>query len=179
VLGETWISHHGHHKHESTRGLIASGAEGHPILRGIKDGDIWGPTDVYGVRLPLSGDSQPLVLGQVLAGMGPDSPPVEGVQEKAKKKVAKNDPMMPVAWVKTYSIDGGPTGRVFTTTMGAQNDLLSAGVRRLLVNACYWAAGLDDAISADSDVGIVGSFQPVPYGFRKGKTAGIKPADLR
>ena len=179
VLGETWISHHGHHKHESTRGLIAPGAEGHPILRGIKDGDIWGPTDVYGVRLPLPGDSQPLVLGQVLAGMGPDSPPVEGVQEKAKNKVAKNDPMMPVAWVKTYSIDGGPTGRVFTTTMGSSTDLESAGVRRLLVNACFWAVGLEDAISASSDVDIVGEFQPTMYGFRKDKTAGIKPSDLQ
>ena len=179
VLGETWISHHGHHKHESTRGLIAPGAAEHPILRGIKDGDIWGPTDVYGVRLPLPGDSQPLVLGQVLAGMGPDSPPVEGVQEKAKNKVAKNDPMMPVAWVKTYSVDGGPTGRVFTTTMGSSTDLLSPGVRRLLVNACYWAVGLEDAISGGSDVGIVGDFQPNPYEIRKDKTTGITPADLR
>jgi type 1 glutamine amidotransferase len=179
VLGETWISHHGHHKHESTLGLIAPGAADHPILRGIKDGDIWGPTDVYGVRLPLPGDSQPLVLGQVLTGMEPDSPPVEGVQKGAKNKVAKNDPMMPVAWVKSYSIDGGPTGRVFTTTMGSSNDLESDGVRRLLVNACYWAVGLEDAISAGSDVGIVGDFKPTMYGFRKDKTAGITPADLR
>ena len=92
VLGETWISHHGSHGKQSTRGVIAEGAEGHPILRGIKDGDIWGPTDVYGVRLPLPGDSKPLVLGQVLEGMKPTDKPVEG-------KV--NDPMMPVAWVKT------------------------------------------------------------------------------
>ncbi|MBX3436056.1 MAG: hypothetical protein KF861_01090, partial [Planctomycetaceae bacterium] len=53
VLGEKWISHHGHHKHDSTRGILAPGAAGHPILRGISDGEIWGPTDVYGVRLPL------------------------------------------------------------------------------------------------------------------------------
>jgi hypothetical protein len=179
VLGETWISHHGHHKHESTLGLIAPGAADHPILRGIKDGDIWGPTDVYGVRLPLPGDSQPLVLGQVLTGMEPDSLPVEGVQKGAKNKVAKNDPMMPVAWVKSYSIDGGPTGRVFTTTMGSSNDLESEGVRRLLVNACYWAVGLENEISGGSDVGIVGDFKPTMYGFRKDKTAGIAPADLR
>ena len=56
VLGETWVSHHGHHKFESTRGLIAPGAKDHPILRGIHDGDIWGPSDVYTVRLPLPGD---------------------------------------------------------------------------------------------------------------------------
>ena len=34
VLGETWISHHGSHGKQSTRGVIAEGAEGHPILRG-------------------------------------------------------------------------------------------------------------------------------------------------
>ena len=179
VLGETWISHHGHHKFESTRGLIAPGAAEHPILRGVKDGDIWGPTDVYGVRLPLPGDSQPLVLGQVLAGMEPDSPPVEGVQKGSKDKVAKNDPMMPVAWVKTYSVDGGPAGRVFTTTMGSSIDLASAGVRRLLVNACYWAVGLEDGITVESEVGIVGDFKPTMFGFRKDKSSGISPADLR
>ena len=172
VLGETWISHHGHHGHESTKGLIAPGAKEHPILRGIADGDIWGPTDVYGVRLPLPGDSVPLVLGQVLEGMTPDSPVVTG--EDAKK----NDPMMPVAWTKTYSVDGGPKGRVFTTTMGAATDLASEGMRRLLVNACYWAAGLEAAIPAKSVVEIVGTFEPTPFGFGTAKK-GLKPANLR
>jgi hypothetical protein len=64
VLGETWVAHHGAHGRESTRGIIASGAKDHAILRGIKDGDIWGPTDVYTVKLPLPGDSKPLVLGR-------------------------------------------------------------------------------------------------------------------
>ena len=32
VLGETWISHHGHHAHESTRGIIAPGETDHPIV---------------------------------------------------------------------------------------------------------------------------------------------------
>ncbi|MFM7033597.1 MAG: ThuA domain-containing protein [Planctomycetia bacterium] len=172
VLGETWISHHGHHGHESTRGLIAPGAKTHPILRGIKDGDIWGPTDVYGVRLPLPGDSHPLVLGQVLEGMSADSPVVTG--EDAKK----NDPMMPVAWTKTSSVEGGPKGRIFTTTMGAATDLSSAGMRRLLVNACYWAVGLEDRIPDGSNVDLVGTYEPKPFGF-KGHKKGVKPADLR
>ena len=181
VLGETWINHHGHHKFESTRGLLAPGAEQHPVLRGIKDGDIWGPTDVYGVRLPLPGDSQPLVLGQVLSGMEPDSDPVAAPPESLKKtikKVDKNDPMMPVAWVKSYSVDGGPSGRVFTTTMGASIDMESEGVRRLLVNACYWAAGLEESIGSRTEVAIVGKFKPTMYGFRKEKTSGVIPADL-
>ncbi len=30
VLGETWVNHHGHHGKESTRGIIAPGAQGAP-----------------------------------------------------------------------------------------------------------------------------------------------------
>jgi hypothetical protein len=172
VLGETWISHHGHHGHESTRGLLAPDAKDHPILRGIKDGDIWGPSDVYGVRLPLPGDSRPLVLGQVLEGMTPDSPLVTGDDAK------KNEPMMPVAWVKTYSIEGGSKGRVFTTTMGAATDLLSSGLRRLIVNACYWGVGLEAAIPPAANVNLVGTYEPTPFGFNGGKK-GLKPADLK
>src|SRR5262245_36516581 len=71
VLGETWVSHHGAHGSQATRGIIAKGQENHPILKGIKDGDVFGPSDVYGVNVPLPGDSQPLVLGQVVAGMKP------------------------------------------------------------------------------------------------------------
>src|SRR6516162_5161561 len=37
ALGETWISHHGDHGKESTRGVIAPGAEKHPIVRGADD----------------------------------------------------------------------------------------------------------------------------------------------
>ena len=71
VLGETWVSHHGHHGHESTRGMIAAGMQDHPIVRGITRGYIYGPTDVYTVKLPLQGDSQPIVHGP---GAGRDEP---------------------------------------------------------------------------------------------------------
>ena len=66
ILGETWVAHHGKHREESTRGVIAKGMESHPIARGCDD--IWGPSDVYRVNLPLPGDSAPLIFGQVLAG---------------------------------------------------------------------------------------------------------------
>lgn len=169
VLGETWVSHHGDHGKQSTRGLIAPGAKDSPIVRGIKDGDIWGTTDVYGVRLPLPGDSNPLILGQVLEGMKPDDKPLAG---------AKNDPMMPVAWVKTYEAGSGqPRGRAFATTMGASQDLLSEGLRRLLVNATYWAVGLEDRIPEKADVALVGSYEPTKFGFGSFKK-GVKPADL-
>jgi hypothetical protein len=165
VLGMTWISHHGRHGQESTRGILAPGREDHPIVRGCED--IWGPTDVYTTPRPLAGDSQPLVLGQVLAGMDPDSPPVAG---------AKNDPLMPIAWTKTYRGSSGQTGRVFTTTMGAATDLASEGLRRLLVNASYWCLGLEAQIPACADVRTVVPYQPTAFGFGKYKK-GVRPAD--
>ena len=61
--------------------------------------------------------------------------------------------------------------------MGASQDFQSEGLRRLLVNACYWAVGLEDQIPAKSKVQIVGEFHPHPFrgdGFEKGR----KPADF-
>jgi hypothetical protein len=172
VLGEHWINHHGNHKHESTRGIFAPGAATNPILRGIKDGQIWGSTDVYAVRLPLPGDSQPLVLGQVTArkgkysdfdplyGMRPDDgPPVKG---------AKNDPMMPIVWTKTYKIPGGKRGRAFCSTIGASVDLTTDPVRRLLINAVYWGLKMEDKIPKEgTNVAIVGDYEPTKFEFRK------------
>ncbi len=164
VLGETWISHHGRHKFESTRGIIAPEAEEHPIARGIEDGDIWGPTDVYGVTLPLPGDSMPIILGQVLTGMKPDDPPVEG---------EKNDPMMPIGWTKSYK-----GAKIFTTTMGSSTDLASEGTRRMIVNAAYWCLGLENQIPEEgTKVDLVGEFEPTPYGFGEFQR-GLKPADF-
>ena len=62
--------------------------------------------------------------------------------------------------------------------MGASQDMLSEGFRRLLVNASYWATGLEGRIPEKSDVAIVGSFEPSSFkndGFKKG----VKPADLK
>ena len=167
VLGETWINHHGRHGRQSTRGIIAKRMQDHPIVRGIEDGDIWGPSDVYAVRLPLPDDCQPLVYGQVLEGMQSDDAPVDGKQ---------NDPMMPVAWTKTYKSPSGKTARVFTTTMGTSQDLAAEGTRRMLVNACYWTLNMEDKIPARSNVELVGQYRPTPFGSNR-YTKGVKPAD--
>ncbi|MBI5760271.1 MAG: ThuA domain-containing protein [Planctomycetales bacterium] len=167
VLGETWISHHGQHGKEGTRGILAKDQASHPILKGIKDGDIFGTTDVYGVRLPLPGDSLPLVLGQVTETLQADSKPVEG---------NKNSPMMPVAWTKSYTAANGKTARVFTTTMGASQDLQWEGTRRLLVNATYWALRMEEKLSVPANVALVGDFKPTPFKFG-GFTRDVKPSD--
>jgi hypothetical protein len=167
VLGEKWINHHGDHGSQSTLGIVNPDMADHPILTGIQDGDIWGPTDVYGVRLPLPGDSQPLVFGQVLEGMEPDSPPVDGPQ---------NNPMMPVAWVKSYTGESGVAARIFTTTMGASQDLASEGLRRLIINAVYWGLEREDQITPDLNIDIVGEYQPTRFAF-DGYTRGVRPED--
>lgn len=165
VLGETWVNHHGNHGKESTRGVVNPDQKQNPILNGVAD--IWGPSDVYGV-VHLPADATVLVLGQVLSGMQPTDPPVAG---------AKNDPMMPLAWIREYR-GAGKANRIFTTTMGAAVDLESEGLRRLLVNACYWAVGLEKKIPAKADVAYVGEFKPTWFGFGKFKP-GVKPADLQ
>jgi type 1 glutamine amidotransferase len=163
VLGETWVNHWGSHGSQSTRGVFAPGAASHPILRGIADGDIWVSTDVYEVKLPLLPGSTPLVLGQVVDGMKPTDPPLAG---------CKNAPMMPVAWTRTYTGPAGKPARVFTTTMGGamagKPDWENEALRRLLVNATYWATGLEAAIPAKADVTPVGENR-----FKRG----VKPSD--
>lgn len=171
VLGETWVNHHGTHGKEGTRGKITEAGAKSPILKGIKDGEIFGTTDVYTVNLPLSGDSMPLVLGEVTATLKPDSAAVTG---------KKNDPMMPVTWTRTYKGEGGKTGRAFTTTMGASQDLAFEATRRMIVNGCLWAAGLEDKIPDTTNVDLVGDFKPTPFRFKKNEEwkPGVKPAEL-
>jgi hypothetical protein len=61
--------------------------------------------------------------------------------------------------------------------MGASQDLQNEGLRRLIVNACYWAIGMGTAIPAKSNVDLVGEYTPRPFKFG-GFTPGIRPSDL-
>ena len=164
VLGETWVDHHGSHGKESTRGVINEAFKDNPVLRGVAD--LWVPTDVYAV-IHLPKDAKVLVWGQVLSGMKPSDPPVEG---------AKNHPMMPLVWLRDYTGEQGKTSKICTTTMGAAVDLENEGLRRLLVNACYWATGLEEKAPAKAAVDYVGEYRPEWFGFGKFKK-GMKPAD--
>jgi len=167
VFGETWVDHNGLNGKEATRGLIIKGQEKNPILRGIKDGDIFGQEGVYKVNLPMAASCTPLLLGEVVAGQKPTDPAAKG---------AKNDPMMPVAWTNTYAVKDGKTGKSFATTTGCSQDMENEGYRRLLVNATYWAVGMEDKISEKAKVDLVGEYKPSSY--RGSFVKGVKPADL-
>jgi hypothetical protein len=143
--------------------VAAPGAATHPILKGV--GEIWGESDVYAIAT-LAGDATPLLLGQPLAGMTPDSPP-----NPEKKPV-------PVAWWKPYEGETGRRGRAFVTTMGHAADFRSEGFRRLLANACYWATGMERRISPTGSVEFAAPYDPSPIGLGRHKR-GVKPADFR
>ena len=86
------------------------------------------------------------------------------------------DDLRLIGRVKHHKGEAGKTARVFTTTMGASQDFESEGLRRLLVNATYWALGMEDEIPGRSEVGIVGRFEPTRFNFNAFKK-GVRPAD--
>jgi hypothetical protein len=152
ILGETWVTHYGKNHAQSSRLLLQ---------RGVKD--VWVQSGGYSAN-PIEG-SHILAKGQILDGMTPDAAPA-----------LDKDPL-PVAWYRTYTMPSGKSGRVFATTHGASEDLLNDGFRRLAVNACLWAAGLEASIRPTSDVSFVGPYQPSTFNFG-GHVKGVKPADL-
>jgi hypothetical protein len=161
ILGETWVSHYGKNHAQSSRLIPQPDQAAHPILRGVKD--VWVQSGGYTAN-PIEG-SRILAVGQILDGMTSDSPP------------AKDKKELPVAWHRTHRSASGKSGRVFTTTHGASEDLLNDGFRRMAVNACLWAAGLEKSIRPTSDISFVGPYQPSTFNF-KGHVTGVKPADL-
>lgn len=163
VLGETWIAHHGEHGVQATRGVLEPKAKHAKITAGCED--VFGPSDVYAIRLPLPESWDVLLYGEVLQGMNASDAPVSGL---------KNDPKMPIAWMKPYRIPDGEPGKAFTTTMGCAEDFLSEGYRRLLINAVYSLAGLEQQIPPRTEAALIGPYDPLPMGFGKHKP-GQKP----
>ena len=142
------------------------------MLRGIKTGDIWVPTDVYSVNLPLPGDSHPLLLGQVLDGMSADAKPVEA---QRTTQCCRSPGAKPTTFPATPQPNPAAP---FCTTMGSSQDLENEGFRRLLANAAYWCLGMENKIPEKNNVDLVGVYHATPFkanGYQKG----VKPADLR
>jgi len=133
------------------RGVIEPGQENHLVLRGVTN--IFAPSDVYTVRALTDKDTV-LLRGEVTESLDPSSKAVLG---------AKNNPMMPIAWLHPYKVNGGTAGITFATTTGASVDLLNEDLRRLIVNATYHLTGLE--VPALANVTPVDSYKPSFYGF--------------
>jgi type 1 glutamine amidotransferase len=163
LFGEGWKGHYGSHGKESTRGLRAGMNEADPILRGVYD--VWGPTDVYrATKLPP--DAKVFLYGQVLTGMKPDDLP------NWQRSI------MPMVWTREIKRDSGQVSRVVMSTIGAAPDMESEDLRRLYVNAIYWALGLGAKIPEKADVSYVGGdWKASPFGGGK-YHHGLKPEDF-
>lgn len=158
VLGQTWVGHYGKNHQQSTRITRVEDRKDHPILRGVKD--VWVQAGGY-VGKPIDGEI--LTMAQPLNGMKPDAP------------VDATKPPMPSEWTRTYNSATGKSVRVFTSLYGTPEDILNDGYRRLLVNGCFWALGLEDAIAPDANIAFVGPFEPSTFG-NGGFARGVKPA---
>jgi len=153
ILGETWINHHGRHKAQGTRSVVQAEHASHPVLRGV--GSIFAPSDVYGIRNLDPAEATILLRGGVTRSLEEFSPFVEG---------EKNDPMMPLAWLRAYeSPNKQAKGKAFCTTLGASVDMLDADLRRLMINAAYHLTGLE--VPERAEVAFVDDFSPTFYGF--------------
>jgi len=98
-----------------------------------------------------------------------------GMTAAAPLSYAKS--IMPVAWIKTYQTEKGNTAKIFTTTMGASMDLISEDLRRMLINASYWALNMETMIPVKNNAETVGIYEPIMFGFDKHKR-GVKPSDF-
>lgn len=166
VLGETWnpklgAGHYGrNHKFATAMHTVPAQKE-HPVMRGVKD--MHAMAGAYSAR-PMP-NSTILATNRVLESM-----------EVGAKPIADKEPQ-PAAWVRTYQFKGGKEGRVFASTQGASEDILSEGVRRLIVNATLWCMGMEDDIKADADVSFVGTYNPTTFSF-KPSIKDAKPGDI-
>ncbi len=159
VLGQTWVGHYGKNHQQSTRITIIPEAKGHVILTGVKDihvqcgGYNAEPADDWGI----------LTMAQPLMTMDFDGEPDTTKPPKASE------------WTREYEGKDGKKGRVFTSLYGASEDIVNPGYRRMIINGIYWSVGLEDKITADSNIDFVGKYQPNT--FRNGGHAqGVVPA---
>ena len=171
-LGETWVTHWGHHKFEATRTVVEKGQEDSPLLNGV--GSVFGDSDVYEAAPPE--DATILLRGLVLEGMDPE----DGLSKKEKAPRGGevqnvNEPAMPVAWTREVKNEAGTTNRVLTSTMGAATDFADEDLRRLIVNGVYW--GFEMEVPEKADVDIEGEWVPTDFGTKEAKK-GLKAADF-
>ncbi|MBU6178777.1 MAG: dehydrogenase, partial [Verrucomicrobia bacterium] len=151
ILGEKWVNHHGQHKKEGTRSVPVTSNGSHEIMRGV--GEIFATTDVYGIA-NLDPHAVTLFLrGEVTETLDPSSKAVAG---------KKNDPQMPLAWLREYTAPDGKTkGQAFCTTMGASVDFDDEDLRRLIVNTSLFLTG--QKLPAKGDVAPIDPFTPSFY----------------
>ena len=162
VLGNTWVGHYGTNHQQGTRIQLVPKQKGHPILRGVGDHAFCFAGGYNGVPGP---DFTVLTMSQPLVAFSRDAEP-----DKTKPPVVST-------WTRYYTARNGEKARVFHSTQGASEDILDVDYRRMIVNGILWSVGLEDQISAELSVKLVGPYHPHPFQFG-GCVRNVKPSDL-
>ena len=166
ILGETWnpnlgAGHYGSNHKYATAMHVVPEQVNHPVMRGVKD--MHAMAGAYSA-VPMPG-SLILANNQVLNSM------------EVGAEALENKPPQPAAWVRTYQSKSGKEGRVFCSTQGASEDIVSEGVRRMIINATLWCMGMEKEIKADADISFVGPYNPTTFSF-KPSIQDSKPSDI-
>ena len=166
ILGETWnpklgAGHYGRNHKYATAMHVVPEQKDHPVIRGVRD--MHAMAGAYSAR-PMP-NSTILATNRVLESMEVGAKPLE---DKGPQ---------PAAWVRTYEFKDGKEGRAFCTTQGASEDILSEGVRRMIINATLWCMGMEEHITEDANVSFVGPYNPSTFSFKPSVTD-VKPSDI-
>lgn len=152
IFGQGWITHHGHFgdgEEFLTKVTLWPGEENHPILRGVQPFQAYSWLyHVEGGGDTLYGDCERLLIGEALK----------------TSHAGKHDrfPITnPVAWTKTHLGANGHRGRVFFTTLGHPFDFKDESMRKLALNAIFWALGLEDKIPSEgANADLIAPYEP-------------------
>ena len=166
ILGETWnpklgAGHYGSNHQFATAMHVVPDQKEHPVMRGVKE--MHAMAGAYSA-VPMP-DSTILATNRVLESMEVGADPLPDKEPQ------------PAAWVRTYRFKDGQEGRAFCSTQGASEDILSEGVRRMIINATLWCLEMEDHITADADVSFVGPYNPSTFSFKPSITD-AKPSDI-
>lgn len=170
IFGNTWNrargqSHYGSNHKMGCSITAVAGAHAHAILTGVNS--IHAYSGAYKSQPPA--DATPLIEVQVLNSFEPSDDVNDG------------KPAVNAGWTRDFYI--APSGkkqeaRVVYFSFGASEDMKDEDARRFMTNSCLWAAEMEDKITADLNVDIVGGFQPSPYTTGALYYDGVKPSDL-
>ena len=153
VLGQRWITHHGHFDEGGAPLTSVKPLPGtHPVMRGV------GPFDAYSWLYHVEGGGDTL----------PESATrlAEGTAIKSAHRDHDRFPRTnPVTWAMERDEPGLPK-RVFFTTLGHPYDFRSEDARRMLVQGVLWTLGRETAIPEEGlSVPAPKGWQPTNAGF--------------
>ena len=161
VLGQRWITHHGHFDEGGAPLTAVTPIKtDHPTMRGVEAFDAYSwlyHVDGGGDALPESATR--LATGRAIKSAHGDN--------------ARFPRTNPVTWAIERTDEGLP-GRVFFTTLGHPYDFRSEDARRMLVQGVLWSLGKEDSIPKEGlRVPAPKGWNPTNAGFgtqRRGRT---------